>query len=183
MKHFFTNALTGLRSMVLLTIILGIMYPVAVWATGQVIAKDKADGSIASYQGHAVGSTLIAQPFEGDEWIWPRPSAANYDGAASAGSNLGPNSPELLKQIEERRAKFGNDAPPDALTASSSGLDPDISPEWAAQQVDRVAKARGIDAAKIKQCVDDATSSRMLGFLGEPTVNVFQANLCITKIA
>lgn len=179
MKHFFTNALTGLRSMVLLTIILGILYPVAVWATGQVIAKDKADGSILSHDGHPVGSALIAQQFEGDEWLWPRPSAANYDGAASAGSNLGPNSPELLQQVKERRAQFGKDAPADALTASSSGLDPDISPKWAAQQVDRIAKARGIDAGTVKQCVSAATSDRMLGFLGEPTVNVLKTNLCL----
>ena len=163
--------------MVLLTIILGILYPVAVWATGQVIAKDKADGSILSHDGHPVGSALIAQQFEGDEWLWPRPSAANYDGAASAGSNLGPNSPELLQQIQERRAQFGKDAPADALTASSSGL----SPEWAAQQVDRIAKARGIDAGLVRRCVNEATSDRMLGFLGEPTVNVLKTNLCLAQ--
>lgn len=168
--------------MVVMTIILGILYPLTVWATGQVVAKDQANGSLVSYDGRPVGSALIAQPFEGDEWLWPRPSAADYDGAASAGSNLGPNSPELLQQIEERRARFGKDATPEALTASSSGLDPDISPVWAAQQVDRIAKARRIEVAQVKGCISGATSGRMLGFLGEPTVNVLETNLCLARI-
>lgn len=179
MKNFLTNSFIGLRSMLLLTVILGLLYPVAVWATGQAVAKDKADGSIITVDGKPVGSQLIAQEFAGDEWLWPRPSAADYDGRASTGSNLGPNSPELLQQVQDRRKQFGDDAPPEALTASASGLDPDISPEWAAQQAPRIAKARGMELSAVQRCIASATDGRMLGFLGQPTVNVLQTNLCL----
>jgi K+-transporting ATPase ATPase C chain len=146
--------------------------------------------------GDVVGSSLLGQAFadaDGDplpEWFQPRPSAAGsgYDAGASSGSNHGPENPDLIAAIEERRARVAAfdgvdpaDVPADALTASASGLDPHISPEYARQQVARVAAARGLDEAEVSALVDAHIQGRDLGYLGEPTVNVLELNVALAE--
>ena len=186
----------GMRVLLLLTVVLGLVYPLAVAGIAQVAFPWKANGSLVDAGGNhvtapeeAIGSLLIGQAFEGDEWFHPRPSAGGYDTLASGGSNLGPTSPDLLATVRERRAEVaameGVDpasAPPDALTASGSGLDPHISPAYARQQVARVAEARGVSTAEVTELVDGATQGRGLGVLGEPRVNVLELNLALTTM-
>ena len=186
----------AVRSVLVLTAALGIAYPLAVTGVGQVVAHHQANGSVLSVDGEAVGSALIGQSFtDADgaalpEWFQSRPSAAGegYDGGASSGSNLGPTNPELAAAIDERRAAVSElegvdprDVPADALTASSSGLDPDISPEYARLQVNRVAAERGLDAADVRALVDSAVEGRGGGVLGEPTVNVLKLNIALAE--
>ncbi|MDM8084561.1 potassium-transporting ATPase subunit KdpC [Cellulomonas cellasea] len=186
----------GLRVLLVLTAVLGFAYPLAVAGIAQAAFPWQANGSLVSADGahvtspdEAVGSLLVGQQFEGDEWFHPRPSAGGYDTLASGGSNLGPTNPDLLATVRERRAEAaamdGVDpasVAPDALTASGSGLDPDISPEYAHQQADRVARARGLSAAEVTALVDETTQGRGLGVLGEPRVNVLELNLALTTM-
>ncbi len=146
----FRQSLAGLRLLVVMTVLLGVGYPAAVWAAGQAFG-DRADGSPVRLDGRVVGSRLIGQQFEGDEWFRSRPSANDYDTLASAPSNLGPLSTDLIAAIGERRAEVAaregvdeSAVPPDAVTASASGLDPHISPAYAALQAPRVAAATGL---------------------------------------
>ena len=188
---------TAVRGVLVLTAALGIVYPLAVTGVGQVAAHHQANGSMVSVDGEAVGSALIGQSFtDADgaalpEWFQSRPSAAGdgYDGGASSGSNLGPTNPELAAAIDERRAAAAalegidpGEVPADALTASSSGLDPHISPEYARLQVNRVAQERGLDPAEVRSLVDSATEGRRGGVLGEPTVNVLKLNVALTEL-
>jgi K+-transporting ATPase ATPase C chain len=179
----------GVRAMLVATLVLGLLYPLLITGVAQVIAPGRADGSLVHSGGQVVGSSLIGQGFADaagnplPQYFQPRPSASNYDGKASSGSNLGPNSPGLAQQIERRRAAIAAfngvppaDVPADAVTASASGLDPGISPAYAAIQVDRVAAARGVPAAKVTALVQQATVGRDLGFIGAPYVNVLQLN-------
>ena len=175
------------RLLLVLTVLLGVLYPAAVWAVGRAV-PDRADGSLVEADGTAVGSRLLGQAFEGDEWFQGRPSAGGYDGLASAPSNLGPSNQDLLEAIVERRAAVAEregidpaEVPADALTASASGLDPHISPEYAALQVPRVARERGLPEDEVRDLVQDATSGRDLGFLGEPTVNVLELNAALEQ--
>jgi potassium-transporting ATPase KdpC subunit len=181
----------SLRALLVLTLLLGVIYPLSVLAIGQLAFHDQANGSMVVVDGRTVGSRLIGQSFSGDEWFHPRPSAAGdgYDALASGASNLGPTSDELLGLVESRRADVAeqNDVdpstvPPDALTASGSGLDPHISREYAQLQVERVAAARGLDTETVQQLVEEHTSDRALGFLGEPTVNVLELNLALNEL-
>ena len=185
----------GLRVLLVLTVLLGFVYPLAVTGIAQVAFPWQANGSLVSSTGErvtsrddAVGSLLIGQAFDGPEWFHPRPSAAGdgYDTLASAGSNLGPLNEDLLAAVEERRTAVADaegidpaDVPVDALTASGSGLDPDISPEYAQLQVARVARERGLSQDEVRALVDDATVGRDLGVLGEPRVNVLRLNLAL----
>ncbi|MFI2754532.1 potassium-transporting ATPase subunit KdpC [Cellulomonas sp. P22] len=186
----------GLRVLLLLTLVLGFAYPLAVTGVAQLAFPWQANGSLVDAEGthvnepdQAIGSLLIGQTFEGDEWFHPRPSAGGYDTLASGGSNLGPTDPGLLATVSERRAEVaaqdGVDpasVPPDALTASGSGLDPDISPAYARQQVERVAQARGLSAAEVAALVDRTTQGRDLGVLGEPRVDVLELNVALTTM-
>ncbi len=181
----------GLRVLLLFTVILGIAYPLAVTGVSQLAFGDQADGSVIERDGETVGSTLIGQTFDGEEWFHSRPSAAGdgYDTLSSSGSNLGPESADLLAAVEERRTAVAEeegidpaDVPADALTASASGLDPHISPEYAAIQVGRVADARGLDAGAVAGLVDDHTQGRTLGFLGGERVNVLELNLALEEL-
>lgn len=181
----------GLRVLLLFTVILGIAYPLAVTGVSQVAFGDQADGSLVERDGEVVGSSLIGQTFDGPEWFHSRPSAAGdgYDPLASSGSNLGPESPDLLALVEERRAAVAEedgvdpaDVPPDALTASGSGLDPHISPAYAQIQVDRVAEARGLSADTVADLVSEHTDGRILGFLGGERVNVLELNLALEDL-
>lgn len=175
------------RLLLVLTVLLGVLYPAAVWAVGQAV-PDRADGSLVEVDGTAVGSRLLGQAFEGDQWFQSRPSAVDHDGLGSAPSNLGPSNEDLVAAIDERRAIVAEregvdpaEVPADALTASASGLDPHISPEYAALQVPRVARERGLPEDEVRDLVQDATSGRDLGFLGEPTVNVLELNASLEQ--
>lgn len=180
---------TGLRTLAVLTILLGLGYPLLVLGVGQLVTNAQANGSLLTREGEVVGSALIGQQFEGDRWFLGRPSAADYDSLASGASNLGPSDADLLAEIRARRARVAaresvpeTAVPPDAVTASGSGLDPHISPAYAALQVPRVAAARGVTMEVIEQLVADHTTGRDLGFLGEPRVNVVTLNLAVDSL-
>ena len=180
---------TGLRLLVVLTVLLGLGYPVAVWGLGQVAFRDQARGSLLVTDGTVRGSTLVGQRVEGDGWFQPRPSAADHDALASGGSNAGPSDPELLATIAERRAAVAERegvepaaVPADALTASGSGLDVHISPAYAALQERRVARERGLAPDRVHQLVTAASTGRTLGFLGEPRVNVVELNSALADL-
>jgi len=188
----------ALRALLIFTVVLGVAYPLAVTGIGQLTLPAQANGSTVTAQGNVVGSSLIGQSFTDKkgsplpQWFQSRPSAAGdgYDGGASSGSNLGPNNPDLLKSIDERAKVIekvdgvsAGQIPPDALTASGSGLDPHISPAYALLQVDAVAKARGISADRVRALVDKHIQQRDLGYLGEPTVNVLQLNIALEAMA
>jgi K+-transporting ATPase ATPase C chain len=186
------RSLAALRTLVVLTVVLGFAYPLAFTGLAQLVAGSRADGSfVQGPDGAVVGSSLLGQAFEGPEWFHPRPSAAGegYDALASGASNLGPNSEDLLTLIEERRVAVAaanavdpSQVPPDAVTASGSGLDPDISVEYANLQVARVAEARGLDASEVQGLVEESTAGRQLGFIGEPRVNVLMLNLALERL-
>jgi potassium-transporting ATPase KdpC subunit len=194
----------AIRALVVFTIGLGIIYPLAMTGVAQALFHSNANGSIVQVKGKDVASDLIGQAYtkqatkdskpevdaDGDPvmvadplWFQSRPSAVDYDSMGSSGSNLGPNNADLLAAIQERKKAVADlegvdpsQVPPDALTASASGLDPNISPAYAALQVNRVARERGLDVAKVQQLVKDNTKGRTLGFLGESRVNVVTLN-------
>lgn len=187
----------AVRSMLVLTAVLGVGYPLLVTGVGQLALPAQANGSLvttAESGDEPIGSSLIGQSFtdaDGNplaEWFQSRPSAAGdgYDGGASSGSNLGPENPDLVAAIEERRLRIAEfegvdpaSIPVDALTASASGLDPHISPEYARLQVDRVAGERGIPVEDVRALVESAVQQRDAGYLGEATVNVLALNLAV----
>lgn len=176
-------------STVLFTLLLGVAYPLAVTGISKVAFPYQAEGSLVrDAKGQLIGSALIAQPFAKDEYLHPRPSAAGmgYDASNSGGSNYGPLSADLLKRVKgdaaALRASTGHDEiPDDAITTSGSGLDPDISPAYAALQADRIAKARGATPAAVRKVITDETQPPFLGFIGQPHVNVLMANLALDK--
>jgi len=184
----------AVRALLLATVVLGLVYPLVMLGIAEVAAPSRADGSLVSRDGVVVGSSLIGQAFvssSGDalpQYFQSRPSASDYDGAASGGSNLGPNSSDLVDAITERREQVAafNDVTPDqvpadAVTASASGLDRGISPAYAELQVARVAAARGASPSDVTALVDDATHGRDLGFIGAPYVNVLELNLALDE--
>ena len=179
--------------LVLLTAITGIAYPFAVAGLAQLMFPHQANGSLILRDGKPIGSALIGQPFTDPKYFWGRPSATTpqpYNGTASGGSNLGPTNPALTDAVKARIAALraadpGNDArvPVDLVTASGSGLDPEISPAAALYQVDRVARVRGLPPAEVRALVDRYTQGRQFGVLGEPRVNVLELNLALDKLA
>lgn len=190
MTAFLRQSVAGLRLLLVLTVLTGLVYPFAVLGVGRLV-PDRADGSLLVVDGRVVGSRLIGQAFEGDEWFSPRPSVAGdgYDPLASGASNLGPENLDLLAAVEERRAEVaereGVDparVPADAVTASGSGLDPHISPAYAELQVPRVARVRGLEPDDVRALVAAATTGRDLGVLGEPRVNVLELNAALAML-
>lgn len=177
----------SIRIVAIMTVALGVAYPLAVTAFAQIAVADRADGQFIEVDGEVVGSRLIAQEFTGEQYFHPRPSAAGYDASASSGSNLGPTNPELLDTVAQRVAAYrtlngvpdGVPIPVDAVTASGSGLDPDISPANARLQAPRVAAARGLDLDAVVALVDEHTARRPLGILGDDAVNVLELNVAL----
>ena len=176
-------------SLLALTVITGVVYPLIVTGIAQVVFPSQANGSLIMNDGKVIGSALIGQPFDDPKYFWGRPSATTPfpdNAASSSGSNLSPTNPDLVKAVQARvdalrAADPGNTAPVpvDLVTASGSGLDPDISPAAALYQVTRVARARKLDPQAVRQLVDRYTQGRSLGVLGEPRVNVLELNLAL----
>lgn len=183
----FTMIRNTLMSLLLFTILTGIIYPLIVTGIAQAMFPKQANGSIIVKNGKAVGSELIGQQFDDPKYFWGRLSATApypYNGGSSSGSNLGPNNPDLMKAVQARidilrGADPGNEAkiPVDLVTASGCGLDPHISPAAAVYQIQRVAKARRFEDARVREIVAHNTSDRWLGVIGEPVVNVLLLNL------
>ncbi len=188
------DILTSLRPAIMLTILfaalLGIAYPLAMTAIGQALFPHQANGSLIAEKGKIVGSSLVGQGFADPRYFSSRPSAAGkgYDGLASSGSNLGPTSQALFDRTKTDVAKFqetspGRPVPPDLVTASASGLDPDISPRAAFYQVARVAAVRGLPETRVRSLVQETIKQPLLGFLGEPTVNLLDLNRRLDRIS
>jgi K+-transporting ATPase ATPase C chain len=195
--------IAALRGLLVFTVICGIAYPVIMWGVAQVAFHDHANGSLVSYQGRTVGSSLLCQEFvdaKGNplpQYFQPRPSNAvnstvktdyGCDPLFSAATNLGPNNPVLVKDIQTRQKQIAafdhvkiSQIPADAVTASGSGLDPGISPANADIQVNRVAAARHVSPATVAALVKQYTQGRTLGFLGEPQVNVLNLNIALDE--
>jgi potassium-transporting ATPase KdpC subunit len=183
--------LTSFTMLVAMTLLTGVLYPVAMTVIAQAAFPRQAKGSIIRRHGTAVGSELIGQSFSSPRYFWSRLSATAplpYNGAASAGSNLGPLNPALTNAIAQRIAALcahetnGTHLPPDLVTASGSGLDPHISPAAAMVQIPRVAKARGIPVDVVRGIVNDRIEPRTFGVLGEPRVNVLELNLALDAV-
>lgn len=186
----------AVRAMVLLTVLLGVLYTAVMTGIGQLALPAQANGSIVTNAaGEPVGSALLGQNFADDDgaplpqYFQPRPSAAEYDGADSSGSNQGPENPDLIRDVAERKAAVAafngvpeSDVPADALTASSSGLDPHISVEYATIQIDRVAQARGLPAAQVRDLVAAHTHGPDLGYLGQSRMNVLELNIALDQV-
>ena len=193
MTHFLRRRLVpAVLLLVAMTLITGVIYPVVVTAVAQVAFPSQANGSMIVVNGKTVGSSLIGQAFSDPRYLWGRPSyagvtpsdPAGYDASNSAGSNLGPTSRALIAAVSARvdalrKANGGGPVPVDLVTGSASGLDPQISPAAAAYQVDRVAKARSMTPAAVSAIIARYTTQPLLGFLGEPAVNVLEVNLAL----
>ena len=186
-----THVRPALILLIVLTVVTGVIYPVIVTVIAQVVFPHQANGSLIVRDGKVIGSTLIGQPFDDPKYFWGRPSATSpypYNAASSSGSNLSPTNPALVKSVQERvdalrAADPGNTlpVPVDLVTASGSGLDPHISPAAALYQVNRVAKARKLEPAVVREVVERHIEGRQWGFLGEPRVNVLALNLALDR--
>ena len=171
-----------------LTIITGILYPLAVTGIAQAIFHKQANGSLIERDGKVIGSEIIGQNFTRPEYFHPRPSQNSYDAANSGGSNLGPTNPALADRLKKDAAQFRKDnldftgpIPADAITTSASGLDPEITPANAIAQASRVAKARGASPDAVRNLIAANTQQRDLGVLGEPRVNVLKLNMALDQ--
>ena len=176
-------------SLLVLTVLFGGVFPVAVWAVAQTAFKDRANGSLVVRDGAVVGSSLLAQGFTSERYFHPRRSAVDYSASGSGASNLGPNSRDLADAVRTRIAAVSategiaaTAVPADLVTTSASGLDPDISEAGALAQVDRVARVRGLDPAAVRQLVKKRLDSPTLGLLGTTRLNVLGLNLALDRL-
>ena len=179
----------AVRALLVLTVVCGVLYPAAVLVVA-LLVPDRAAGQPVVVGGREVGSALLGQPPSGPEWFQGRPSASDASGDTSGGSNLGASNPDLAATVAEREAALraaNPDAPPtipaDALTASASGLDPDISPGYARWQAPRVAAARGLEESRVLQLVDQHVTRAPLGVLGQDRVNVLELNVALAGLS
>jgi K+-transporting ATPase ATPase C chain len=189
------NVIRATIAVVLLALLTGLVYPLLMTAFAQVALHDRADGSIVKVAGRPVGSSMIGQQWSGPKWFYGRPSAIDYDASTSSGSNLGPTSQDLADEIKDRvkaiikvegayhQGLTAAQIPVDLLTASSSGLDPDITLAAARFQAPRIAAERGLALTRVMALIDDNTSGKTLGFLGEPRVDVLQLNVALGALA
>jgi len=180
------NLVTAVLMTIATTILLGIIYPLVVTGLAQVLFHDKANGQLIEANGKIIGSRIIGQAFSGPGYFHGRPSAVSYDAANSNGSQLGPTNKKLIDRVQGDMATLQGEnpnvpVPIDLVTASASGLDPEISPAAAAFQLPRVASARKIPETQVIQLVAEHTEGRTLGLLGEPRVNVLQLNLDLDR--
>ena len=202
---FVRQHIAAFRALLVFTVLCGLIYPAVMVGVAQLVAPNHANGSMVSYNGRTVGSALLCQEFvdaKGNplpKYFQPRPSAAvdatsktdyGCNPLFSAASNLGPNNPDQIKLIKERQQAIAafdhvpvSEIPADAVTASGSGLDPGISPQNAAIQVNRVAQARNLPTSEVKALVDKYTQGRTFGFLGEPAVNVLKLNIALDQLS
>lgn len=172
----------SLRALLALTVLTGVMYPIAVTVCAQLFFRTEANGSLVQRAGQPCGSQLLAQAFRSPGYFWPRPSAADFATIPSGAGNQGFTSRKLQTQVEERRAAWGERAQADLLTASASGLDPHISLEAALYQAPRVAAARGWPEERVDQVVRQVLEPPQWGFFGQPRVNVLLLNLAIDQV-
>jgi potassium-transporting ATPase KdpC subunit len=180
-------------AVIVLTLVLGLAYPLAVTGIAQVAFPTRADGSLIERDGKVVGSKLAAQKFEGKQYFHPRPSAVDYNAAGTSFSNLGPTNPDLAKAVRIHAQAILTlegpynpgmsfaDIPVDAVTTSASGIDPHISPAYARLQSARVAAVRKLPLERVQELISESTDDRSLGFLGEPGVNVLELNLALDE--
>jgi K+-transporting ATPase ATPase C chain len=181
--HMLTHLRPAVSFMLVFTLLTGLAYPFAINGVLQALFPAAANGSLIEANGTIIGSRLIAQPFAGDAYLHPRPSASGWNAAGTGASNLGPTSAALIATVAERRdawnAAHGAPAPIDAVTASGSGLDPHVSPENALAQADRIAAARGADPSDVRALIEAAIEGRFLGLYGERRVNVLLTNIAL----
>jgi K+-transporting ATPase ATPase C chain len=180
------NLVTAILMTIATTVLLGIIYPLVVTGLAQVLFLKKANGQLIEANGKVIGSRIIAQAFTAPGYFHPRPSAVNYDPTSSNGSQFGPTNQKLVDRVKGDTATLraenpGAPIPIDLVTASGSGLDPEITPAAAAFQVSRVARARGINEDQLRELVSRHTEDRQWGFLGEARVNVLELNLELDK--
>lgn len=184
--------LTALRFLLVITLAVGVLYPVVIFGVGQIALKHQAQGSFVASNGRVVGSSLLGQNFPGTSWFHSRPSGAGaqgYDALSSSSSNAGPNEPSLLEAVNARRAAVAKEegvqasqVPADAVTASASGLDPDISPAYAYLQASRVATNRNLSLATLDELIKGQIRPRLFGFLGEARINVLELNIALSSL-
>lgn len=189
MSTFLRNTWVALRALLVLTVVVGIAYPLLIWGIGQVAFNSNANGSLIERDGQVVASAIIGQNFTDPQWFHSRPSVAGdgYDMSATGGSNLAAGNAELTKTVKERQEAVAkeegvdaSDVPADAVTASASGLDPDISPAYAYLQVKRVAEQNGLTENQVKALVADHVSG---GVVSPETVNIIKLNLALEDLA
>ncbi|HET6358030.1 potassium-transporting ATPase subunit KdpC [Streptomyces sp.] len=206
MNHSATNTVrllwAGLRMLLVLTVVTGVLYPLAVTGITQALFNGKANGSEIKSEGKVVGSQLIGQTWNlkgtdkpDPKWFQPRPSNSDYDPLATGSSQLGASDPKLYKMVDAAQKQVAafnsvpgdevlpSEVPKDAVTGSASAIDPHISPEYADIQVKRVARSNNLDVAQVQKLVDDHTEGRTAGFLGEPHVNVLELNIALKELA
>ncbi|WP_326600387.1 potassium-transporting ATPase subunit KdpC [Streptomyces sp. NBC_01803] len=185
----------AVRALLVLTVVTGVIYPLAVTGIAQAAFEDEADGSLVEADGRAAGSDLIGQTWNGPggrpdpHWFQPRPSHSGYDPTATGSGQLGASDPALLETVREAREQVAafngvpvTEVPPDAVTGSASAIDPHISPEYAGIQAARVAEANGLPRADVQRLVEEHTEGRDLGFLGDERANVLRLNIALRRL-